>query len=336
MEYFTSWRELLGKLISNQQERQRIANELQMNPLTLMRWVNNGATPRPQSLHRLLSILPDHHSELLPLLRKEFGNIFDEIIPVDDSPQEIPSAFYARVFHAYEQLPLSMRSWSIFDLILQQALKQLDPNRVGMEITVVRCMYNMEKRQVRSLREALGRGTPPWNRELEERTLLLGAESLAGSIVTTGRSVTIQNSQDEQNPYPARWVEGEYSAAGHPIMRGGNMAGCLLISCTQVNYFTPARQTLIQNYADLIALAFESWEFYKREDIQLYIMPSFEVQKKVLRTFRQRVSDVLIQASRDKVSIDIKQAEQLVWQQIEEELLAPEAFRDDKGVIDTP
>ena len=336
MEPFTSWRDLLGKLISNPQEKQRIANELQMNPLTLTRWVNNGAVPRLQSLHRLLNVLPDHRAELLPLLRKEFGNAFDEITPVDEPPEEIPAAFYARIFHAYEQLPLSMRAWSIFDLILQQALKQLDPNRVGMEITVVRCLYNTEKGQVRSLREALGRGTPPWNRELEQRTLLLGAESLAGSIVTTGHSVAIQNSHDEQNSYPARWVEGEHSAAGHPIMRGGNMAGCLLISCTQVNYFTPTRQALIQNYADLLALAFEPEEFYKREDIQLYVMPSFDVQKKVLRSFRQRVSDVLIQASRDKISMDIRQAELVVWQQIEEELLAPEALKDDEGVIDTP
>lgn len=327
MEHGTSWRELLGKLISNPQEKQRIAHELQVNPITLTRWANNEATPRLQKLRALLNALPEYRSILLPLLEEEFGENFDEIAFREEAEDGIPSAFYGRVLQAYEYLPPAVRSWSMFDLILQQALKQLDPERVGMEITIARCVYNIKKRSVRCVREIVGCGTPPWNRAMEQRLLLLGAESLAGFVVTSGHSVAIQDYRDAQNPYPARWLENERSAAGHPILRGGEVAGCLLISCAQIDYFTPTRRALIQHYADLLALAFEPEEFYKRDAIQLYIMPSVERQKKTLASFRQRVSTLLIQASKDKIPLDVVQAEQLVWQQMEEELLDP----DDSG-----
>jgi hypothetical protein len=321
IEQIENWRELLKSLISNTQERQRIASALNINPVTLMRWVNGEAKPRPQNLRPLLKVLPEQSSRLLPLLKKEYGDTFDETTNVDDTQEEIPSSFYERVFHAYGQLPLAVRTWSMCDLILQQALKQLDPNRVGVEITVVRCVYHTEKRKVRSLRETMGRGTPPWSYELERPPILLGAESLAGYIVTSAHSVAIQNAEEEQNPYPARWIAGERSAAGHPIMRGTAIAGCLLVSCVQTNYFISARQSLIRSYAELLALAFEPQDFYKREDVQLYVMPSYDVEKKAFATFRQRVSDMLIQAARKRIQMDIIQAEQLALQQIEDELL---------------
>jgi transcriptional regulator with XRE-family HTH domain len=324
--HFENWRALLKSVLGKTQEKQRIADILGVTPVTLTRWLNGDAKPRPQSLLPLLNVLPEHRAALLPLLRAEYGEALDELGLADDTPEEIPSNFYQRVFQAYGELQPPMRSWSIGDLILQQALRQLDPGRVGLEITVVRCMYNTKKRVVRSLRETMGRGTPPWSSELQRPPMLLGAESLVGYIVTSGHPLAVQNAEGEQSPYPVRWMEGERSAAGHPITRGMGIAGCLHVSCTQPNYFTPARQALIRSYAELMVLAFEPDEFYQHEDIQLYVMPSYEVQKKAFATFRQRVSQVLIQAAREHIRMDIVQAEQLVWQQIEDELLAAESF----------
>ncbi len=99
-----------------------------------------------------------------------------------------------------------------------------------MEITVVRCMYHTEKRKVRSLRETMGRGTPPWSNTLERPPVLLGAEALVGYIVTSGRAAVIQNAEEGQSLYPARWMEWERSAAGHPITRGAAIA-CALPIC---------------------------------------------------------------------------------------------------------
>ncbi len=325
-EHFENWRALLRNVLSKTQEKQRVADLLGVSPVTLSRWINGEVRPRPQSLLPLLNALPEHRVALLPLLKAEYGDAFDELGIVDDTPEEIPSSFYQRVFHAYGELQPPMRAWSICDLILQQALRQLDPHRVGMEITFVRCMYHTEKCKVRSLHEAMGRGTPPWNNELQRPPMLLGAESLVGYIVTSSHPVAVQNVEEGQSPYPVRWMEGERSAAGHPIIRGTGIAGCLHVSCAQANYFRPARQALIRSYAELMALAIEPDEFYRHEDIQLYVMPSYDVQRKAFATFRQRVSQILIQAARKHVQMDIVQAEQLVWQQIEDELLASESF----------
>ena len=99
------------------------------------------------------------------------------------------------------------------------------------------------------------------------------------------------------------------------------MAGALLFSCAQPHYFLPPRLTLVHNYAELIALAFEQGEFYERKQIELRIMPSPAQQKSHLATFRQRVSNVMIESARSGPYRDIIQAEQFVWQQIEEELI---------------
>src|SRR5207245_2382974 len=140
---------------------------------------------------------------------------------------------------------------------------QLDPNRVGMVITVVRCMSRAGENMIRSLREIVGRGTSPWSSDLEQKTLFLGAESLAGYVVMSGRLLAVQSPEEGQSLFPTRWVPGEQSAAAYPILRGGRVAGALLFSCAQPHYFLPPRLTLVHNYAELIALAFEQGEFYE-------------------------------------------------------------------------
>ena|ERR1051326_7021331 len=90
--------------------------------------------------HALLRALPQHRALFLELILEEFGQILTEATIEDDPQQKIPSDFYAHIFHAHAELPDSLHSWSMRNLILQQALKQLDPNRVGMEITVMECV----------------------------------------------------------------------------------------------------------------------------------------------------------------------------------------------------
>ena len=320
-EHFENWRALLNSVINTSQEKQRVASILGVNLQTLTRWLNGDIRPRPQSLRPLLDALPEQRAALLPLLRAEYGNVFDDAGTLDEASEEIPSNFYERVLHAYGELPSPMRTWTMCDLILQQALRQLDPKRVGMEITVVRCMYHTQERRVRSLRETLGRGTPPWSNELQRPPVLLGAEALVGYIVTSGHAAVIQNAEEGQSLYPARWMPGERSAAGHPITRGAKITGCLHVSCSQPNYFTSARLALIRGYAELMAIAFDPHEFYPQEDIQIHVMPSYDRQKQAFAKFSQRASQILIQAARERVQMDIVQAEQLVWQQIEDELL---------------
>jgi len=318
------WRELLAKIIKDSHEKQRVANELGVSVITLTRWVSGESTPRPHNLRLLLKALPEHRKALLETFPEEISLSVDEKVEGEDTGQEIPSVFYARVLNAHCNLPRILHFSSICDVILQQALKQLDPNRVGMEITVVQCMYPSLNGKIRSLRESLGRGTPPWNRELEQRTLFLGAESLSGYVVSSGRPLAVPSRQQGLNLFPVQWVEWEESAIAYPIMIADQIAGCLLVSSTQPDYFlSQARQKLVQQYAELLLVAFEPANFYDLGSVDLGRIPPYEQQRSHLNNFRQRVADVMI-----RQRVDVVQAERIVWQLIEDELLQFQFLQD--------
>ncbi len=147
-----------------------------------------------------------------------------------------------------------LRYWTIVRLVLQHALRRLDPERIGMAITVVQCMPPVEGK-VRSLRESPGLGTAPWEGDLEQKAKFLGAESLAGYVVTTYREEAVHDLTKETVLLPAYQTEHEVSAIASPILYAHRVAGCLLISSTQVGYFLPeARRTLIHGYTHLLAV----------------------------------------------------------------------------------
>jgi ABC-type phosphate/phosphonate transport system permease subunit len=104
-------------------------------------------------------------------------------------------------------------------------------------------------------------------------------------------------------------------------MFAGNVAGCLLISSTQAGYFGESYYSLIEGYTELIALAFDRQEFYTPEQIALGVLPSYEVQKSSFSGFRQRTIDLMRQASINRHPVTALEAEQLAWQQLEQELL---------------
>jgi hypothetical protein len=319
-----TWRDLLGRIIKNSHERQRIASTLNIHPMTLVRWVTKEATPRSQNLRRLLEILPEHRERLLSLIEEEFPDI--SLYPtqaVSSRPESasIPSEFYTRVLHTKAYLPEHLRYASLCELILQQALGQLDPHRVGMAVIVARCMPPSSHGKVRSLRESQGQGTPPWPMNLEPYGVFLGAESLAGvSIISGHLQVNQQLSQSRHLAagYRGRWEE---SAAAAPILDAGRIAGVLLVSSALPDYFTPPCCALIEQYAELIAVAFASEDFCELERIDLGIMPLEEEQLPFLSRFRQRVNKLMIKTAREGQPLTITQAEQPIWQQLEAELL---------------
>jgi hypothetical protein len=207
------------------------------------------------------------------------------------------------------------------NLILQQALKQLDPERVGIAITIVRCMPLRDGR-IRSLRESLGMGTSPWSGDLEEKALLLGAESLAGHVTVSCRMEQIGDLFTNRTFVPAYQTEHEVSAVACPILYGGRVAGCLLISSTQKDYFaSEVRLSLVRAYANLLALAFNREDFYDPELLALHIMPSLSVQQKYFSGFRQRVLQLTQEALRANARLTPPEVEQSVWQEIEGALL---------------
>ena len=81
------------------------------------------------------------------------------------------------------------------------------------------------------------------------------------------------------------------------------------------------REQLVCNYADLIALALDQEQFYDPLRIRLGVLPGQQEQQAYISTFQRRLLATLKQGDDQRPYIGIVQAEQLVWQEIEADLL---------------
>jgi len=323
MEQPQTWREFLGQHLSDPQERQRIADAMGVNPITLVRWSNGESKPRLKSLQRLLDILPQHHGLLHHLIEEEFKD-FSSFVNQEthqEASLTIPTELFTRVLHTITTLPKSLLFSSTSDFILQQAINQLDPQRLGLTIIVACCMPLSSNGKVQSLRERVGRGTPPWAVSVEQQALLLGAESLAGHVVSSCRIETNLHLKDDSGTAPGYRGKWEESAVAVPILHLGKIAGSLLVSSSQPDYFTPERCALIEQYAELLFIVFDPEDFYELAQIELRVMPSPEIQSPHFATFRERLMQTMRQAQKDQQPMTLVQAEQVVWHQIEQKLL---------------
>lgn len=319
MKASQTWRELLGVVINDSQERQRIAEALGVNPVTLMRWSTSKSNPRLDNLRPLLEALPRYRQQFADLIAKEFPNFLNDCS--GDSPQEIPSAFYARVLSTHTSSPSIMRASTICILILQQIVVHLDPRQLGLVALLAQCVPPPPGQKVRSLRITQMRGTSPWESRMEDRTKFFGAESQTGNALQSGRVIVIQSSEVKERLFPAHQTYVESSTVVFPIMRGNSTTGCLSIGSTQANYFTQERLDLIKLYADLIVIAFEHDEFYDLHTIELGIMPPVQSQQQILAGFSERVRQCMLHAAQEGRSLTRPKAELLVWHEFEEELL---------------
>ncbi len=328
----SSWRKLLGRIISSSPlEKQRIANAIGVNAITLTRWAEVDpfsqreheseklSRPRWSSLRKLVDVLPQYREQLIASIFAEFPNAPSDLFQPTrvDQRFEIPPACYQAVLEAAATLPAEMRFLTIFDHILTFATRQLDPEQLGFSMIVVCCTPPKAGRAVRSLRERLRIGTPPWKSDREERKFFLGAESLSGYTVSTGRPYEVEDVRSYNGLLPLRKLDYEVSVASCPITRYGHIAGCLIATSTQPGYFNRARAQLIQTYCYLAIEAFRESEFYDLKRIQLSLMPDIEVQEPFLYLFNKHVEDLLIKGE----AIDRLQAEQMVLHRIEDDLI---------------
>lgn len=319
----TSWRDLLKAIIKDPQERDRVAAELGKNAVTLTRWSTGESQPRQQHLRQLLRVLPtDLRGQFVALVQQEDASFHDEAFP--DSPSNLDPDFLRGVWKMRAETSSVLLFWTLCKHVLQHALLQLDRQHAGMSMTVVQCMPPAQDGTIKSLREVFGRGTPPWSAELEREAMFLGAESLAGYVVSMCRPEAVGDLRTETTYLPHYKVGHEVSAAACPLLYANRVAGCLLVASTVPNYFASSdRFRLVLDYASLIVEAFTPEQFYPLERIRLRLMPSFEVQHRLLVTLQDRINGLMLRAQGDSVRppLTYAQAEQLAWQELEEELL---------------
>lgn len=314
-----SWQSILQQIIKTPPERQRLATALGVTTMTLNRWANENSQPQRPHLIRLVQVVPPlHRNELMAALEENYPDLRSWL--KDDSADQISTEFFAQVLSVRTTTIDSLRFWHITDLVLRQALEQLDPNKLGMSITLAQCMPPSEDGKIRTLRERAGKGTLPWTSDLEHLALFLGMESLAGFVIESGRPASVEDLSKDRL-LPAYQSDHEVSAGAHPIWFGGRIAGCLLASSTQKSYFTQQRMLLLEAFSNLISLAFDPTDCYPLSMISLKLVPKPEIQRPILSTFRQRTFRKSFEAAQRQERISNVEAEQLVWKELEEILL---------------
>jgi transcriptional regulator with XRE-family HTH domain len=319
-----NWRELLDSIIQLRSDRERIAAEVGVSSVTLTRWASGDSMPRSQNLRLLLTAIPlDSREQFKALIEQDMPSLSLEQPLSDSSNHEIPFSFINTVMTTRATGSASHVSWVIIHQVLQHALLQLDPHHLGMKITLALCMPPTSDGKIHSLREGGGLGTPPWEESFEEHALFLGAETLAGYSVMTVRYRQIPDLRADASLLPYYRAEYEVSAAACPILFLGQIAGCVLFSSTQPDYFSlEERSVLIHGYTNLISLALREEDFYPLDLIELRIVPPPEKQQDHLMNFQSRVVKLMrASASNSQYLYSSAQAEQIAWQQIEAELL---------------
>lgn len=329
-----TWRELLALLINDPKERYRVSQETEIGEATLKRWANCETDPRPYALRPLIRVFPEYRDLFIKLITKEFPRFSPSDRPefstteqplMGATAKQIALSLYQDVLATRIKAPTSeLLFWSVCKRVLREAIEQLDPYLEGLGIWIGRCMLNPSQYPQRSservvfcLRECLQAGTPPWRNDLTPM-LFLGAESLAGYAISCGRFQVCQNIQENANFLPIRPEPYEESCAAFPLLYQGNcIAGCLIISSTQQDYFNEDRLHLLQMYADLVCLGFPDDAFVPRECIQLQHFPETAKQKAYFSQFRQLVSEKLGSSSS---RMSVAQAEEVVWFELAQKL----------------
>ena len=322
MDASPTWQSILQQILKTPGEQQRMAVSIGLSQMTLMRWAKGESNPQRPHLTRLVQFIPPaYRDQMLEALEATYPDIHSW--QKDESAENIPSEFIAQLLSVCATTTDTLRFWRVSDMVLKQVITQLDPNQLGMAVTLVQCMPPCEahSNKIRSLRERAGRGTSPWSADLEPIALFLGMESLAGYATESRRIVNVDDLTKEKL-LPAYRTEHEVSAAAHPIMLGGKIAGCLAASSTQIGYFTQQRQALLGAFSNLASLAFDKEDFYDPKLVELRVMPTPAYQRPILDSFRLRVSRLLTDATNQRLRINNTDAERKAWLQIEEELLS--------------
>jgi GAF domain-containing protein len=319
-----TWRQLLGSL--NGEEKRKIIAELGIQGKTLERWIRGYTEfPRPRHLRRLLALLPPQKRVRFLVLAQQdphFGKYAEDIL-LPGVKKGILSGFYAYVLEAKVLTPSALHFPTICQLVLIQAVRQLDPNRVGLSLSILKCTPPSPGGKVRTLSHQFSLGNPPWNHATEQKSFFLGAESIPGQAVMAGSPFVLENIHNRDEPGIQSIHLDEYmmSAAALPLQRDGHVAGCLLVMSTQPNFFVPSRFALIEQYGHLLVLAFQDEEFYEPQHIDLQFVPSLGEQRAYLAHLGERISTLMKQAGLAGQSKTWLQAEQEVRQQLESELL---------------
>lgn len=306
---------LLGFLIKNDRsEILRIAREVGVSDNTVYRWLNGTSEPRQSHMQRLLEVLPQARATL-PSHSGLSAPAGGRGAVNHPGRWDVPKEIYRRVVEqAATTVDDTSRRWHIIETIFEYALLHLDPDRHGMALTYARLMPPRADGSIHSLYEAEMRGQAPWPFALDFKAYL-GSTTLAGSAAMFQR-VHVWSARDTDARIPVGLDPNERSSCAAPVMRGGRLAGVLIVSSSQEDFVrNPAIPRAVGDYAHLLAASLMDSDFYPVPLVKLAPMPELDWQReKISRSYLNRV----VEYAR-KQGVSFFEAEQQVLQNLEDE-----------------
>lgn len=301
---------LLSFLIKNDRsEIVRIAREVGVSDNTVYRWLNGSAEPRHSHLMRLLEVLSPSYQSLSQVPREGRG------AHTQVGRWDVQKEIYRRVMElAAITVDEASRRWHIIETLFEYALLHLDPDRRGMALTYARLMPPRADGHIHSLYEAEMHGQAPWPFALDIKAYL-GSTTLAGAAAMHQR-VRVWSKLDTEARTPVGLDENERSSCAAPVMRGGRLAGVLIVSSALEDFVrNPAIPRAVGDYAHLLAVGLSDSDFYAASLLKLAPMPELPWQReRIARLYLNRVTEYA-----RKQCLSFAEAEQKVLQDLEEE-----------------
>ncbi len=307
---------LLSFLIKNdRREVLRIARAVDVSDNTVYRWLNGTSEPRHNHLHCLLEALsqaPQMHT--LAPVEAAHHEYEPHITGHAGGNEKVPQEIFHRVLEQVAMAADDASRRHIAKTIFEYALLHLDPKRHGMALTYAQLMSPQADGTIHSLCEVEMRGQTPWTSALEYKTYL-GSTTLAGAAANFQR-VRSWSCKDSAVRVPVGLDKNERSSCAAPVMRGGRVAGVLIVSSTQSDFVrNPVIPEAISDYANMLATGLPDHEFYPRHLLRLVPMPELDWQRDIIaRTYRKRVVEC---ARMD--GLPFPEAERKVLQDLERE-----------------
>ncbi len=253
-----SWRDILLAVCNTPQKKQEVAQTVGfVSVRTIDRWISGSSNPQKQETIRKLGLVNEALNEAL---KREFPEAFQVSKSLGGQIGRIalPAEFYQRVIHAYAHVPLASRRWTIWHLVSNQMLPHLDPERTGFLVIYTRLSAD----PARLLCEE-GAGNTLWTTKQVQTPAEVqnayDADPWLVQAIAAGRPFFLQSCISS----PSYLLHHEliHSLGFFPIYRSGRTGGGLLLCARQEDFFTPLRQTLIEEYTCLFALALSDSDF---------------------------------------------------------------------------
>ena len=264
----------------------RIAREMDVSENTIYRWMNGSSEPRAMYLKKLPDVLPEHRGNLSYVINQTFPGVLDmQMVGI----REVRKDIYRRVLEIIAiTTEEDTRFWQVSQAIFEYALLHLDIERHGMAITFARLMPTYED-GIHSLRESAMRGNAPWPFDIESKAYL-GSTTLAGAAVTMQRML-VWNSGGGGDRLQVEVDDYEASACAAPVMRGGSLAGALIVSSILPMFFNdPMACQAVVEYAQLLAEALPERHLQPHTLLTLRPIPELRVHRsQITRSYINRI-----------------------------------------------